>query len=423
LSWLNKTQWWKSEELEKLQNKKLRALIKHAYENVPYYHNIFRRLNLRPEDIKTKDDLDKLPILTKKDIRKNLPNLLAANLPKSRFMERYSSGSTGEPLKYYLDTEAYSYGWAQTFRCWGWAGFEVGDPYIKVSLNPRTNFIKKIQDRVMNCTYIYASADIDESTFQSYLKIMEGAKPKIIRGYASSMYLFARFMEQQGLTFSSSLNAVMTTGETLFTHWRELIESSFNVDVYDGYGAEGTPMAFECEEHSYHKCDETAIIEFLRGDQHVSIGEMGEIVVTNLDNYAMPLIRYKVGDVGKPAENYCPCGRGLSIIESIEGRDTDIIVTPKGGFLVVHFFTILFEYIEGVTQFQVVQEKIDKLKINIVKNEKFTEKDFNHIVSWIKKHAGEEMNIDIEFADSIPPTKSGKRRFVISKVPIDYHWR
>ena len=416
LKWLEKTQWWKPEELEELQNKRLRSLIRHAYENVPYYHRLFKELKLRPDDIKTKDDLHKLPVLTKETIRKNLSELIARNIPKSQRIEAHSSGSTGEPLKYYIDKQSYSYGWAQTFRCWSWAGFRLGDPYVKVSLNPRIEFKKKLQDRLMRCTYIYASADITKETFPSLLKIIENAKPKIIRGYASSIYIFARFMNELDLRPNHTPNAIMTTGEILFPHYRELIESIFNTQVYDGYGGESTPIAFECEEHNYHLCDETVIVEFIgRDNQQVSEGEIGEIIITNLVNYAMPMIRYKIGDIGTPSKDLCSCGRGLSVMESIKGRDTDIVVTPNGGFLVVHFFTILFEHIEGVEQFQVIQDKIDRLRIKIVKNEKFTDADLNYIISWIKRHAGDEMEVDIEFVDSIPPARSGKRRFVISK--------
>ena len=123
LAALNKSQWWSKEQIEELQNKKLRALIHHAYNNVPYYHRIFSQLGIKPEDIKTKDDLKKIPVLTKEDIRKNLPDLIARNVPKSQMIESHSSGSTGEPLKYYIDKQSYSAGWAQTFRCWRWAGF------------------------------------------------------------------------------------------------------------------------------------------------------------------------------------------------------------------------------------------------------------------------------------------------------------
>jgi phenylacetate-CoA ligase len=420
LKWLNKTQWWKREELEELQNKKLRALIRHAYENVPYYHNLFKEIGLMPDDIKSKEDLIKLPFLTKDIIRRNLPQLLAKNIPKSQFIEAHSSGSTGEPLKYYIDKESYSYGWAQTFRCWSWVGYKLGEPYVKISLNPRTKLSKKLQDYLMNCIYIYSS-DVNEKTLKKQLQGM--ARAKIIRGYASSMYILAKLIRNSGIRNVNLLkpNAIMTTGDTLFSHYRELIESTFDCKVFDGYGGESTSIAFECEEHEgYHLCDETVILEFMRGEEPASTGELGEIVFTNLENYAMPFIRYKINDIGVKSDDCCSCGRGLSVMKSIEGRDTDIVVTPNGGFLVVHFFTILFEHIEGVEQFQVIQDKIDRLRINIVKNEKFTDADLRHIISWIKKHAGEEMEVNVEFVDSIPSTKSGKRRFVISNIADKY---
>ena len=418
LAFLNKSQWWKSEQLEELQNKKLRVLIRHAYRNVPYYHRVFKENNIKPDDIKTKDDLVKLPFLTKDIIRKNLPDLLAKNILKSQFMECHSSGSTGEPLKYYLSKEAYSHGWAQTFRCWGWVGYELGDPYVKISLNPRKKLVEKIQDKLMNCTYMYAF-DITEETLENQLKRIKNSKAKIIRGYASSMYLLAKYLEDIKKP-EIRMDAIMTTGDNLFPHYREAIESQFGCKVFDGYGGESTPIAFECEKHEgYHLCNENVIIEFLRKNEQVSSGELGEIVFTSLDNFVMPFIRYNIRDIGVPSDELCSCGRGLSLIKSIEGRDTDIVVTPEGKFLVVHFFTILFEYIKGVDQFQVIQESIDNLKVKIVKNEKFTEQDSRCIVDEIKRYMGQDVAVDIDYVASIPLTRSGKRRFVISKVPVE----
>ena len=383
LQWLNKTQWWKPRELEELQNKKLRTLIKHAYENVPYYHRLFKKLGLCPEDIKTKEDLQKVPILTKEDIRKNLPDLLARNISKLRFIEAHSSGSTGEPLKYYVDKLAYSMGWAQTFRCWSWVGYRLGDPYVKISLNPRTKLSKKIQDKLMRCVYIYSSG-ISKDNLISYLNKMKNAK--IIRSYASSIFMLANMIKEIGIDYKHipTPKAITTTGETLYDHWRKRIEEVFNCEILDGYGGESTPVAFECPMHEgYHICAESVITEILRDNEQVSPGEMGEVVITNLENWVMPFIRYKLNDLATPSDDQCNCGRGLPMLESVQGRDTDIVITPNGSFLVVHFFTILFEYIEGVDQFQVIQERIDKLKIKIVKNEKFTENDLRYIISQI----------------------------------------
>lgn len=423
LKLLDKTQWWKPEELEELQNKKLRALIKHAYENVPYYHQLFRKLNLKAEDVRTREDLQKLPFLTKEIIRRNLTRFLAKNIPESQLMETHSSGSTGEPLKYYIDKESYSHGWAQTFRCWSWAGYRLGEPYTKISLNPRKQLIKKIQDKLLNCKYVYSS-NINKNNLKDFLSMMKGSS--IIRSYASSIFMIANMIENYGVEskWIPYPKAIATTGETLFENWRNKIEEVFECQILDGYGGESTPIAFECLEHAgYHICSEHVIPEIVRNESVASPGEIGEVVVTNLDRWAMPLIRYNIKDIAIMGKEECSCGRGLPLLDSIEGRDTEIVITPNGNFLVVHFFTILFEYIEGVDQFQVIQEKIDELNIKIVKNDKFTEKDKNYIFSEIKKHAGDEININLEFTDSIPPTRSGKRRFVISKVPMDVLWR
>lgn len=422
LAWLNKTQWWSKEELEELQNKKLRALVDHAYRNVPYYHKIFREQNLHPEDIKSKEDLQKLPILTKETIRKNLPDLLARNMDKGSIMERCSSGSTGEPMKYYIDKNTYSSGWAQTFRCWSWAGYNLGDPYVKISMNPRTTLIKKIQDKLLNTNYIYAMGITENNIIQELNKI-KNFNPKIIRGYASYIYGIAKLMEKVDIDYSGA--TIVTTGDMLFSHYRKVIEKQFNCKILDGYGGEGTPIAFECELHEgYHISDEDVMVEFIKEEKHVSPEETGEIVLTNLNNFAMPFIRYKINDLGRFSEECCSCGRGLSLMKSIEGRDTDIVVTPNGDFVVVHFFTFLFEHIEGVDQFQVVQEKIDKIFVKIVKNYKFTINDLNYIKNEIHRKVGADVEINIEFVDEIPLSgRSGKRRFVISKVPLDVIWK
>lgn len=421
LRWLNKTQWMKPEELKELQNKKLRALIKHAYENVPYYNNLFKKLNLLPKDIKSKSDLTKLPYLTKDIISKNFRELQAVNIDKSQILEAHSSGTTGEPLKFYLTRDAYSYGWAQTFRCWGWSGYKLGDPYIKISPESRKNWSEKFQDRMMNCMFI-STKDINEKIAWNKLQMMKKFRPKIIRSYVSPMYLLAKYAEKFDIKIQPS--AVMTTGEKLFSHYRKLIESQFTCDVFDCYGGESTPLAFECERHEgYHLCEETSIVEILKDGLPASSQELGEIAFTNLDNYAMPFIRYKLEDVGRLSDDFCPCGRGLSLMSSIEGRSSDMVITPDKNVLVVNFFTNLFKDIEGISQFQVIQESIDEINIKILKNEKFDETCIEYIKSQIKMYSGEEMYINIEYVESIPLTKSGKRRFVVSKVPLDTLWK
>jgi len=416
LAALNKSQWWSKEQIKELQNKKLRTLIRHAYDNVPYYHRIFVQQGITPEDIRTKEDLEKIPVLKKEDIRKNLSDLIARNIPRSKIIETHSSGSTGEPVKYYIDKRSYSAGWAQTFRCWSWAGFQLGDPYVKISLNPRTSAIKKIQDRLLQSKYIYA-VGITDTTIGKEIDKIRHFNPKIIRNYASHMYTMAKLMEKNNIQYQGA--TIATTGSMLYTQYRAVIEKQFNGKVFDAYGGESTAVSFECEEHNgYHICDEDVIVEFLKETEHVAPDERGRIVFTNLNNFAMPVIRYDIKDIARYTDESCPCGRGLSLMKSIEGRDSDIIMTPGGDFIVVEFFVILFEYVAGVDQFQVIQDAIDHLTIKIVKNQQFTDDELHYIRNEVQKRAGNGVRIAIEFVDEIPLSgRSGKRRLVVSHVP------
>ena len=183
------------------------------------------------------------------------------SVPSDR-IESHSSGSTGEPLKYYIDKRSYSAGWAQTFRCWSWAGFQLGDPYVKISLNPRTSMVKKIQDRVLQTKYVFAMGITDTTIAQEMEKIRE-FNPKIIRNYASHMYTMAKLMEKNNIQYQGA--TVATTGSMLFPQYRKVIEKQFNCKVFDAYGGESTAVSFECEEHNgYHISDEDVIVEFLK---------------------------------------------------------------------------------------------------------------------------------------------------------------
>ena len=415
---LERSQWFTRSEIERNQEQKLRALIRHAYKNVPYYHRIFREHRIQPEDIRTKADLEKIPLLTKDIIRTHFTELVAVNVPKSQRIAAHSSGSTGEPMKYYLDKATYSAGWAQTFRCWGWAGYRLGEPYVKISLNPRESIYKNVQDRLMKTRYIYASGITDANITRKISEIQH-FNPKIIRGYASYLYLLAKSMEKTGTTCSGA--TIATTGDMLYPEYRKSLERQFNCKVFDGYGGEGTPVGFECESHEgYHLCEEDVIVEFLSNSEKAAPGEIANIVFTNLNNYAMPFIRYDIRDLGIYTEEMCSCGRALTLMKSVEGRDTDIVVTPGGDYLVVHYFTILFEYFEGVDQFQVVQESLNELRVKIIPNEKFRDSDLMQIHDRIQERMGTSVNIRIDFVEDIPLYgRSGKRRFVISHVPLN----
>ncbi|OPY37231.1 MAG: hypothetical protein A4E34_00024 [Methanoregula sp. PtaU1.Bin006] len=414
---LQKSQWWTKEQLLELQNKKLRALVHHAYDNVPYYRRLFRDYRIRPEDIREKKDLQKLPVLTKDDIRKNLADMVAKNLPPSRIMTTYSSGSTGEPLKYFIDKSSYSAGWAQTFRCWSWAGFNIGDPYVKIGVEERSGLRKNLQDYLMNTQYLSFSG-IRRTNIRNVITKISSFHPKIIRSHTDFIYPIAKMMEEEDLYYSGA--TVTTTASVLFPHYRSLVEKQFNCRIMDAYGGEGTPVSFQCEKcENYHISDEDVVVEFMKDGEYVSERELGKIIITNLNNYAMPLIHYDINDLGQYLDETCACGRNLSLMKSIEGRENDIIKTPSGDLIPVHFFNHLFRDMSGINRFQVVQEHIDSLVVKIVKNERFSAADSEYIIDKIKAKTFGQIGIDIRFVDDIPVSgRAGKRRYVISCVPF-----
>ncbi|MBA7472575.1 Phenylacetate-coenzyme A ligase [subsurface metagenome] len=417
---LERSQWLSRGEIEALQQEKLKQLIKHSYQNVPYYHEVFTKMKIKPDDIKTVADLSKLPVLTKNIIRRNFPDrMIARNFDSKSFLSSHSSGSTGEPLKFYTTQYAADMTRAAMFRAWGWAGFELGDKVINLSGFPHeilgtSRLMKRINYRLSGYRFLQAF-NLEESTLNQYIDIIRTYKPKAIRGYSSSVYLLAKAMKENGID-DVHVDTIMTHGETLSSVMRQMIEEHFGSPVFDGYGGEGMTISSECEQHcGYHIAADNVVVEFV----HISkpaAREFGQILVTDLNNYAMPFIRYQIGDVGKPSYSACICGRGLPLMQSIEGRVPDMIITPGGKILVVHFFTGLFEHIHSVEQFQIIQEIPNELIVKLVKNNQFKLTDETHIIGKIQNYAGEEMKVMLDYVDEIPRSQSGKRRFIISKI-------
>lgn len=416
LRFLEKSQWWSMKELHDYQNKKLRALINHAYENVPYYHQVFRERKLYPEDIRTTNDLKKLPILTKELIKENFPdNIVAKSIPVKQRMVTASSGSTGEPLQYYITKKAWGFAIACTLRGWYWMGYQLGDKYVKLSQNPRDSQNKKIQDRIFRCKYLF-SQQLTNENFKNIIDEIQKYQPLIIRGYPDPMMFLARYAKDHGIKAFNDLIAITTTGNILFNGARDLIENQFSCKIFDAYSCEGGATAFECPTHDcYHSSMEYAISEIISDGEEVGGGERGQLISTDLMNYSVPFIRYDSQDVLIKGDHQCSCGRSLLTIKKIVGRNNDILVTPSGKYLIVHNFTGYFEWIESVDKFQIIQDEMSHININLVVNDKFNKKIEEEIILYWQNYIGKDVQIDINIVDDIPLLPSGKRRFLIRK--------
>lgn len=419
LLYLKKTQWYPRHEVEKMQMKRLRLLLEHAYANVPYYHRVFKEKSLRPTDIKSLKDLVKLPVLEKETIRRNFSAFLARNYMEYAPRLNRTSGSTGEPFKFYIDRKTATVGLATLWMGWSCGGYRFGDKMVILSglalVAEQPSFLMDVMNRAILRRMKILALNIGPSFLRECVGRILGFAPKFIRGYPSTLYFFAEFVKEEGLR-GIYPKAVFTTGEMLFPRQRKLIEDVMQCEVFDGYGLfDGGIGAFECEEHNgLHISMERGVVEFVDDEgNHVSEGETGRIVGTDLYNYAMPFIRYDSGDLGVFSNERCPCGRGLVLLKNIVGRTTDVL-RFKNGAVISGLFHFLKDF--DIRQYQVVQTGDDSMVVKIVKGKTYSENDTKQIYRVLKDAVGDEVEVKFEFVDRIPPTKSGKWKIVISMV-------
>jgi len=409
LAFLEKSQWWSEEQLTDYQNREIRSIIGHAYNNVPYYRRIFKERSIMPQDIKTKEDIEKLPILTKKDVKRNFNDLIAKN--HSMMTLHKTSGSTGEPTAFYVDKEAESWKLGCTLRSWKWAGYNLGDRHAQLGVWSRRGR-KKVKDILLRCIYLPARK-LNEKMIYNYLLTLEKSKVKSLIGVASSLYLLAKYASKWN--FRINFNTLVNLGDTLLLHQRKLIEKEFDCKINDTYGlgGESIEIAAQCERNElYHINQEIAFLNFLkvRKSQNLS-----KIIVTGLRNYAMPLIRYDTGDTCILKKAKCSCGRSFDSIFSINGRLIDNVITPNGTIILNYFFPGLFELVDSIDSFQVIQEVPKEIYIKIIKNDKFRYQDLDFIKKSISKECNNDLRVFFEFVDQIHKPENQKNRYVISK--------
>jgi phenylacetate-CoA ligase len=420
LCFLEKSQSWSRNELEAYQDERLRYMIKYACQNIPFYNETFRELHLTPSDIQTRADLDKLPVITKDTVRRTgIERFLDQSSDRKHWISFYSSGSTGEPFQYYLSRESFSMKYASAIRGWSWMGFSLGDSYAKLSQNERKGWNKKLQDKVNRCSY-YFIPDLRPTTLLQVIQRLQNDKPSFLRCYPDPLYFMAQQMRDEGIRFQW-VKAINTTGNILTPEARNLIENQFGCKLYDSYSCEGSAMYFQADGfEGYLGSMESAITEVIDQDGHaVEEGGTGLHITTELWNTAMPFIRYNTQDlVILSAGTGNHSGRQLFALDRIVGRDNDVLIAPDGNRLIVHLFTIYFEYFNSIRQFQVEQTTSDEFIFRLVVDSTFTKEIEKKIHDYWVRFLNGKANVIIEIHKQIPLCYSGKRRFLIRNKSI-----
>jgi phenylacetate-CoA ligase len=353
LKFLEEAQFWSTEKILTYQAEGLHQLIKIAYDEVPFYHDLFKNQGYSPRNIQSPRDLECLPIVTKDMLRAEYPHNTTRKTGQ-RTYEASTSGSTGK--NFYVMEDAFTAGWyrASFMLSLEWAGWQIGEPHLQTGMTLERSMDRLIKDWLLHCHY-FSSYKLDDSHLDQLLDEIDKYNLKHLWGYPGSLYYIAKRARDSG--WSRSLKSVVSWGDTLYPQYREEIQTVFQTRVYDTYGiAEGVQIAAQCEHGNYHLHALDAVVEFLDDEGNtVSPGEIGHIVITRLHPGPMPLIRYAVGDLGIPSDvKKCPCGRGFPLMESIRGRDADVIITPAGNRLIVHFFTGVLEHFQEIDSFQVI---------------------------------------------------------------------
>ncbi|MFC1968358.1 phenylacetate--CoA ligase family protein [Chloroflexota bacterium] len=425
---LEESQWWPREKILQLQNQRLRKLIKHVYEYVPYYRRIFEDRTLKPSDIECSTDLTKLPVLTKQIIRENYSSLVAKNISSGQMRKIYTSGSTGEPFMFYAEKrERTTRSYASSQRAYGWSGYRIGDKLVHIgeTLEYHSTF-EKIKETVKNYferIKIFNVPAMFMGKIPLVAREIEDFQPEYIRGSPSIIYLIARFLEKEG-TNKLRPKAILTIAEKVEDYQRDLFQKVFLCEAYSLYSTHEAPIiASECSRHSgYHITAENIIVEIVDNQSTPApVGEEGSILVTNLYNYAMPFIRYDIGDVGAMSDQVCSCGRSLPILMKLDGRIQDSILIKDGRSIPgIALHQNFLARLEGVVQWQIVQESYEKVLVKVVLDRVYPKLHMHKLTSAIVAHfrpiLGNDMVIIVEFVDQIPLTSSGKRRFIISKI-------
>lgn len=397
------------DQLHNLQKENLANLLKHATTHAKHYGNV------ELEGYDPYKWLSNFPILTKDDLRHNTDNLLTQN--KSKLTKVSSSGSSGISSSVYMNSKDLSSLRAGLLHWWEWSGYRMGAPLVQTGISPNRGLLKTVKDRLFRTIYINAFSHSKEQ-LKSLCQRLEKKKNYFLIGYASSLNVIAEYASEN--KYQIELRGVISLGDKLFSHYRKNIQDTFHCDVKDTYGsAEGFLIGAEYDLEYMYILSPQTLVEILDDDNNpVEEGEMGNIIVTRLDGYAMPLIRYKIGDIGSllPKGKY-PTKRAYNypLLQKIVGRDTDVVKTRKGQKLVVHAFTGVFEYIPEIKQFKVIQHDLDGILIEYIKTKDFTDQVLKDVVLGLQKHL-KEPTFKIQFREvkNIEPTKSGKPQIIES---------
>lgn len=424
---LTRSDWLTTNSIEEASIQRLQRLLWHAYGRVPHYRRFFVETGMLPSDIESIRDIVKLPLLSKDDVKNSLYfDLFAAGMDRKRLHRISTSGSTGTPFTTYADWNQLDIRFATTLRAQQMTGWRFGDRQMRLwhqnlGLRKSEELRERLNAWISRRTFIPAF-ELDEKKIVELVRLIEKERPVLIDGYAESFNYLSQAIGENSLQHSP--RAIIASAQMLTKKTREDIESKFKTKVFDKYGSrEFSGIAYECDFRDGHHVQwESYIVEILKDGKPAKPGEIGEVVVTDLNNYSVPLIRYRIGDLAEAVEpERCGCGRSSAKIGAIVGRTQALVFVSGATWLPGTFFGHFFkEYDSIVSQFQVVQDSREGFTLKIVRGAHWSPVSWESCMGQLRQYVGEESRVSVEFVDQIPLLRTGKRTPVVSSLKVDF---
>jgi phenylacetate-CoA ligase len=415
---LERSQWWSAQRLEQYRVARLRDFLACIQAHVPYYRRLFAEARFAPGSVESVADLARIPLLDKPLIRANLEHLRS---DQARVLKRYNTGgSSGDPLIFYMGKDRISHDVAAKWRATRWWGVDIGDPEVVVWGSPielgAQDRVRLMRDRLLR-TKLLPAFEMSAAKLDWFVAEIRTMRPRMIFGYPSALAHIARHAEERRQCLDDlGIKVAFVTSERLYDHQRAQIARVFGCAVANGYGGRDAGfIAHECPAGGMHISAEDIIVEIVNpAGEALAAGESGEIVVTHLATREFPFVRYRTGDIGILSSRACPCGRGLPLLEEIQGRSTDFVVAEDG--TVMHGLALIYilRDLPEIASFKIVQESRQEVRVQIVPASPLTPALKARISEGFRARLGKGVDVRIEPVREIVPEASGKFRYVIS---------
>ena len=423
---LEESQWWDAQKMRDWQDERLRAIVRHADEHVPYYRELFRHHGIDAQKFRGQEDLPRIPVLTRETVQRRAEELKSKRPEDRRLTEGHTSGTTGSPLQIYYSEDMITMNYAVMDRQYRWAGARLQRDGDRVAVVRGNVIVPLSQKRPPFWRHnsnlnqlLMSSFHLTPENLVSYFEVLREFKPSVMDGYPSSLYVLAKVLLKRGETLP--VKAVITSSETLYDFQREAIEAAFQCRVFDYYAAaERVVFSVECDRHEgHHICEEYGITEICDDDgQPLPVGQEGIMVGTSLHNIGMPMLRYRTTDRTAFKTHVCSCGRPLRLLEDVTTKAEDLLRLKDGRLIPPSVLTHPFKPLDSIEGSQLVQTDLDRLVVRLIPRPEYSQRDADHLVRELKARLGADMRIEIEQVERLERTSRGKFKWVISKVDL-----